>query len=136
MRIVPNTARPTRQVRPTIWPFAVAYARDTVQRALDARAVVGGELADAGDDGVDVLLGDLRLAEDDLFAGIARLRHPAEVEDDFEQLEIVRSPAHTSNDVAGENVDERVQVVGDVQHLLTDRNRLARRAPGRALPPA
>ena len=47
MATVPKTARPTRQVRPTIAPLAVADRRDAVQRALDAGAVVVAELADA-----------------------------------------------------------------------------------------
>ena len=56
-RIVPYTARPTRQVRPTILPAAVADAGDAVQRALDAGAVVVAELADALDHVLEVVLG-------------------------------------------------------------------------------
>ena len=44
-------------------PAAVADGGDAVQRALDAGAVVGVELADARDDVVDVLAGDLALEQ-------------------------------------------------------------------------
>ena len=51
-----------------------------MQRALDAGAVVAGELPDAGDDVVQVLLADLALAEDHLSFGVAGLRLAAQVQ--------------------------------------------------------
>ena len=77
--IVPKTARPMRQVRPTMSPLAVADRRDAVQRALDAGAVVVAELADALDDVVEVVARHFGVAERDLVALVARLREPAEV---------------------------------------------------------
>ena len=70
-------------------PAAVADAGDAVQRALDAGAVVFAELADARDHVIDVALGYLALAEHDLAVGEARLRQPAEVHDDLQQLVLV-----------------------------------------------
>ena len=92
---------------------AVADARDAVQRALDAGAVVFAELADARDDVLDVALGDLALAEHDLPAGEAGLRQAAEVHDDLQQLVLVGAVAQRVADVRRQGVEQQVQVVGD-----------------------
>ena len=42
---LPGTARPTRQVRPTMPPSRLRQAADAVQRAVDARSVVFAKLA-------------------------------------------------------------------------------------------
>ena len=90
MSIVPKTARPTRQVRPTTLPARLRMARDAVQGALDAGAVVVAEGADALDDVVDVGLDDLPVEEHLLAVREARLRAAPEVEHHLEQVRAVR----------------------------------------------
>jgi len=81
--------------------LAVTDARDAVQGTLDASAVVSSELADARNDRVDLLLCDLFVTEDDLFPGIPRLWHASEIEDDLQQLEVIRAAADSIGDMAG-----------------------------------
>src|SRR5262249_52110910 len=69
----------------------VADAGDAVQRALDAGAIVVAELADVGDDVIEVGLGHFDVAEHHLPAGIARLRKAAQIHDDLEQFAAVRA---------------------------------------------
>jgi hypothetical protein len=110
--IVPNTARPTRQVRPTMWPLRLRMHE--MRCSLDARPVVRGELADARDHAVDVLLGNFGLAEGDFFSGITCFRHAPEVHHDLQELEVIRPAAHSMRDVYREYIDQGVQVVRDI----------------------
>ena len=64
----------------------VADAADAVQRALHAGAVVGVEVADAGDDVVEVGLVDLFVRQHHLAVGVAGRGHAPQVEDHFQQF--------------------------------------------------
>ncbi len=86
MSVVPYTARPTRQVSPTILLTAVADGRDAVQRALHPGAVVRVECTDALDHVVDLLMRDLSLAEHLFTVHITGGRQPPQVQDHFQQL--------------------------------------------------
>ena len=77
--IVPKTARPTRQVRPTIAPVAVADRRDAVQRALDAGAIVVAEMTDAPFNVGEVVAGDVIAGDGKLVFMESRFRHASEI---------------------------------------------------------
>ena len=84
-----------------------------MQRALDAGAVVVAEIADAADDVFEIVLRHLHVAERRLAAGEARLRLPAEVEHDLQQLVLIDALAQRPDDVRRQRLQHRVQVVGD-----------------------
>ena len=70
-----------------------------MQRALDAGAVVLAELADARDDVVDVLDGDLALGQHELAPGVAGFRLAAEIHHDFEEVRGVAGIAQRPADM-------------------------------------
>ena len=111
--MVPNTARPMRQVRPTTLPLAVADGRDAMERPLDARAVVVAERADAGDDVLQVVLGDLALEQHALAARAeAGLGPAAEVHHDLDDVEHVGQRADGVADLRRQGLQQRLHVVG------------------------
>jgi hypothetical protein len=96
--------------------LTIADAGDAVECALDAGAVVGGEVTDAGDV-FEVLLQYFAVAEQHLFPRVSGFGATSEIEDDFEKLEVVRAVAETFGDLRRENVDEEFEIVCDIQHL-------------------
>ena len=99
--MVPNTARPMRQVRPDDLAAPVADGGDAVEGPLDAGAVVLAERADVVDDVLDVRLGDLALEQDLLAAAAeARLRAAPEVHHDLDDVRSAGS-ARTRSPISG-----------------------------------
>jgi hypothetical protein len=92
---------------------AVADAGDAVQRPFDTGAVVVAKVADVFGDVLEVLFGDLAVAEHDFAAGVARLREAAKVHDDFEQVDAAGLLAQEFADVGGQRLKQQIEVVGD-----------------------
>mmetsp|Transcript_2519 Transcript_2519/g.5651 ORF Transcript_2519/g.5651 Transcript_2519/m.5651 type:complete len:500 (+) Transcript_2519:372-1871(+) len=107
----PHAARQPHDLAP-----AVADARDAVQRALDAGAVVAAELAHGGLRGVQVVLVDGRRAQALVaqLAREARLGAPAEVQDHLQERVAVLVGHQDVAHVSREHIDDHVEVV----HLL------------------
>ncbi len=83
-----------------------------MQRALDAGAVVGIELAGALIHVIDLGPRHFRVAQGDLALHIARSGHAAQVQDDFEQVLAVVRFFHRAADIRGENFEQGFEVVG------------------------
>jgi hypothetical protein len=94
-------------------PAPVTNARDTVQRALDACAVVLAEVADARDGVLDVTLCHLPLAEHDLAVRVPGLRKSPQVHDYLEEFVLIGAVADGLANMRRQGVDEKVQVVCD-----------------------
>src|SRR5690606_14829489 len=92
--------------------LAVAYRRDSMQRAFDAGAVVGAELADGRDDVIDVGAGHCLVGEVDGAPREARLGQASEVHDDLEEPVGVERGQSLSERL-GEGGEQQVQVVGE-----------------------
>ena len=110
--IVPNTARPMRQVRPTIFPFRlrIAEMRCSV-RSMPAR-LSSPNVPMWSTTCCDVALGDLAVEEHDLAVGVARLRPPAEVQDHLDERLAVGQRVDRVDDLGRQRHQERVEVVG------------------------
>ena len=80
-----------------------------MQRARDAGAVVVGELGDRRHYVVEVLCGDLVLAEHDLAVGVACGRLTAEVEHDLKQV-VGRRFAERVGDAHGERLEQQLDL--------------------------
>ena len=83
-----GTANPAG--KPHDLPRPVAYARNAVQRALDARAVVPAKKAYPLDHVLEVFLGDLHGAQVQFLLGEPCLRQTAEVEHNLQKGTQVR----------------------------------------------
>ncbi len=112
MSIVPKTARPMRQVRPTTFPARLRMALIRWRVALDPGAVVVAEDADVIHDVADVGLGHLALEEHLLPVGETRLRAAAKIHHDLEQVAAVGERAQPRHDLLRERRHQVVQVVG------------------------
>ena len=112
--MVPKTARPTRQVRPTTLPIAVADGADPVQRALDAGAVVVAEGAHVVHHVLDVLGRDLAIDEDLLTTGAPEtgLRSATQVHDDLDDVGQARHLPQTVGELRRQGVEQGLQVIG------------------------
>ncbi len=99
---------------PDDMPAAVADGGDAVQGALQAGAVIGIEFADAGNDVVDLLVGDLFFGEDDLAIHEERHRDAAEIEDDLEEIIGIIGAGDGFSEDRRQDAEQRLQVVGDV----------------------
>jgi hypothetical protein len=95
----------------------VADGADSVERALDAGAVVLAERADVVHDVLDVTVDDLALEQDLLPAAPeARLRTAAQVHDHLDEIPIGGQLLDGGDDLGRERGEECVEVVG---HLPT-----------------
>ncbi len=112
-RAVHGAAHAQRQTHNVGAP--VADGGDAVQRALDAGAVVGVELARAVVHVVDLGPRHLDLAQSDLAVHKARRRHAPQVQDDLQQVFAVVRLLHGRPDICRQNIQEGLQVVGDLQ---------------------
>src|SRR5450755_3792789 len=88
---------------------AVAQARNTVQRLLDAGAVVLAEFADARNHCADVVSADRRLGKVEIVVGKACFRQATEVEDDLDEILEVREVDQRLPDGRREDVEECVE---------------------------
>src|SRR4029078_365000 len=92
---------------------AIADETDAVQRALDAGAVVIAEIADVVDHELQVVFGDLFMAEHHFAAGGAGLGQPAEVHHDLKQVGAAFGRAQRLDDARRESIEQQVEVIGD-----------------------
>ena len=87
--MVPKTARPTRQVSPTMRPRRLRMAEMRCRvRSMPARLSSPNSLTRAHHV-VDVLLTHLDIAQDDLAAGVAGLRQAPQVKHYLQKLVVV-----------------------------------------------
>ncbi len=93
--------------------MAVADRRDAVQRAFDAGAVVGVELADARHDKFDILAGDLAFEQHAFAVDVARRRHAPDIEDHLHQLVEAVDLRQALDDGRRQGAEHHIQVVGD-----------------------
>ena len=85
-------------------------APDAVQRAIDPRAVVRADVADVGERARDVIVRQRRVAQRDVRAAEARERDAAEVEDDLDELELLRVREQRGRDRGREEVYELLEL--------------------------
>ena len=98
-------------------PLPVANTRDAMQGALDARAVITGELADAGDHVAQILFADLAGAQPQLVIDETRFGQPAQIHDDFQQVVALVRLAQGPLDRWGQHLQQSIQVIRDVTLL-------------------
>jgi hypothetical protein len=82
-----------------------------VERAFDAGAVVGAEIADVVDHKLEVLFGHLSAREDDFAARVARLWEAPEVHHDFEEVHTALALAQRFDDVRRQRFEQQIEVV-------------------------
>ncbi len=88
-----------------------------MQGALDARAVITGELADAGDHVAQILFADLAGAQPQLVIDETRFGQPAQIHDDFQQVVALVRLAQGPLDRWGQHLQQSIQVIRDVTLL-------------------
>ena len=94
-------------------PPSVANRGDAMEGSLDARAVVVPEMADAVEDVLDVLLGDLARIEGDGVRGEPGLWLPPEIQNDLQQLFNVISTFKRLSYVGWQLLSQRVEICID-----------------------
>ena len=113
MSMVPKTARPTRQVRPTMRALAVADGGDAVQRALDAGAVVVAKFPNPPDSKRQIVSRDHLLTENDVALWKASRWNPPEIEDNLEQIRALVKAVYRLDNTRGERGEKGTEVIGD-----------------------
>ncbi len=86
-----------------------------MQRAFDAGAVVGAEVADAADDHLQVFRRGLRITQIDLAVGEARFGQPAQVQHHLDQIGHMIRFLQGALDALRQDVEQQVQVIGDLE---------------------
>ena len=95
-----------------------------MQRSFDAGAVVGAEIADAGDDHLQVFGGDLGIAEVDLSVPKARFRQATQIHHDFNEVGSAVGFLQGKLDAFRQDCEQQLQIVRDLErgsagHVVT-----------------
>ena len=110
-------------------PAAVANAGNSMQRTLDPSPIVGGELAELSDDVVDLSLSYFALAKDNFSIQEPGFGHPAQIQDDLEQIISVVLCTDCPADLGRQDRQQGIQIVGYVVlHPLLNIGPVHRRA--------
>jgi hypothetical protein len=113
-----GTSNATGETNDTV--RTIPNRRDTVQRALNASAIISTEISDARDHPRQILFGYLALKQCHITRGESRLWSSAKVHDDLKQSVATGSQlfargefANARNDFAREAVKKEIEIVYD-----------------------